>query len=132
MAADPTFAVTPVIGRASFTSANTAQDGSGTLQDVVTGDTNGTKITSVVVLGDGDLADSKVNLFLTDGSGSSPLLWDSFDLGNPAASSTTVDIYRVPRSYADLVLPAGVKLQATLTVAPTSGNVVVWALGGDF
>jgi hypothetical protein len=131
VAAAPAFAATPKIGRASWSSANTNQDGTGTLQDVITGGSSGTKVTSIVVLGTGDLADSKVNIFFTDSAGANPVLFDSFDLGNPGASSTTTDIYRATKAYADLVLPSGVKIQATLTVAPTSGNAVVWALGGD-
>jgi hypothetical protein len=45
----PVFAITPRITQVFNTTANTAFDGSGTLVDLVTGATNGSKVTWVKV-----------------------------------------------------------------------------------
>ena len=130
MASTPAFTATPKIGVASVSTANTARDGSGTIATVLTAGSNGTKVEEVVVVATADPADSTVTLFLHDGSN----FWyfDEFDLGNPAAASTTVAPYRTYRLYDNLVLPSGWTLRAAITVALTAGVVNVFALGGDF
>lgn len=130
MAAAPVFANTPRIGPGSVTVANTARDGSGTLVDIITGVAAGTRIERIIVKATGDPADSVVNLFLYDGT--TNWFFDAFDIGDPAAASTTVDSFRDERAYSDLVLPnASWKIKASITVALTSGAVNVFALGAD-
>jgi hypothetical protein len=130
LTATPAFAVVPRIGFGSVTAANTNRDGTGTIVDVLTGAAAGTKINEVVLQATGDPADSVVTLFIYNGS--TYLLFDEFDLGNPAAASTTVPGYRYPRRYENLVLPsASWKLAAAITVALTSGAINVFALGCD-
>jgi hypothetical protein len=129
MASTPAFASTPKIGAAAVSTANTNRDGTGTIATVLTAASGGTKITSVAVVATGDPADSIVNLFLHDGS--TYYFYDSVDLGNPAAASTTVDAYRSSKTYADLVLPSGWSLRASITVALTSGVCNVFAHAGD-
>lgn len=135
MAANPTFTATPRLFFASLTSANTARDGSGPPTTLTQAGTSamgasGTKITSIGVITTGDAADSIVNIFIQDGT--TWWFYDSFDLGNPAAPSATVDAYRAVKSYPDLVLPSGYTIGAAITAAPTSGAVNVFAHGGDF
>lgn len=134
MGASPVFASAPRILEATVSTANTARDGTGTLVDLTgaswtSAPAAGTKVTSVAVVASADPADSIVNLFIHDGTTSR--YFDSFDLGNPAAASATVDTYRASKSYADLVLPSGYKLQASITVALTAGVVNVFAMAGD-
>lgn len=130
MAASPAFASTPRIGFGSVSTANTNRDGTGTIVDIITGGTNGTKITEVVVKATDNPADSILTLFIYDGSASR--LWDEIDLGDPAAASTTVTGYRTSVRYDNLILPANTwKLQAAVTVALTGGALNVFALGGD-
>ncbi len=78
----------------------------------------------------GDPADSIVTVFLHNGT--SYLLFDEFDLGNPAAASITVAGYRVEKAYTDVVLPsASWKVAFAITVALTAGAVNCFVLGSD-
>jgi hypothetical protein len=129
MAASPAFISTPRIGRLSLSTANTATDGTGTINDLIVGVSAGTRILSVNVQGTATTVASLVNLFLYDGTN-----WDLFDQITITATtgSNTVKGYRLVTAYTDLVLPsASYKLGATITVAPTTGTVRVAAFGGD-
>lgn len=130
MAAAPAYATTPRIGFASVTTANTNRDGTGTIVDALTGVAAGTRIERVVIQTTGDPADSIVTMFLYNGT--TYLLFDEFDLGNPAAASTTVPGYRVVKTYSDLVLPsASWKVSFAITVALTAGAMNCFVLGAD-
>lgn len=129
MATNPAFISTPRIGRCSLSTANTATDGTGTITDLITGVTAGTRVLSINVQGTAQTAAGLVNVFLYDGTN-----WDLFDQITISAvtGSTTVKAHRVVTSYTDLVLPsASHKLGVTITVTPTSGTVRVAAFGGD-
>jgi hypothetical protein len=129
MAASPAFISTPRIGRVSLSTANTATDGTGTINDLITGVSAGTRILSVNVQGTATTVASLVNLFLWNGT-----TWDLFDQITISATtgSNTAKAYRLVTAYTDLVLPsASYKLGATITVAPTTGTVRVAAFGGD-
>ena len=129
MAASPAFISTPRIGRVSLSTANTATDGTGTINDLITGVSAGTRILSVNVQGTATTVAALVNLFLYDGT-----QWDLFDQITISATtgSNTAKAYRLVTAYTDLVLPsASHKLGATITVAPTTGTVRVAAFGGD-
>ncbi len=129
MAASPAFISTPRIGRLSLSTANTATDGTGTINDLIVGVSAGTRILSVNVQGTATTVASLVNLFLYDGT-----QWDLFDQITISATtgSNTAKAYRLVTAYTDLVLPSATwKLGATITVAPTTGTVRVAAFGGD-
>jgi hypothetical protein len=129
MAASPAFISTPRIGRVSLSTANTATDGTGTINDLIVGVSAGTRILSVNVQGTATTVAALVNLFLFDGTN-----WDLFDQITITATtgSNTVKGYRLVTAYTDLVLPSATwKLGATITVAPTTGTVRVLAFGGD-
>jgi hypothetical protein len=129
MAAAPSFISTPRIGRLSLSTANTATDGTGTINDLIVGVAAGTRVLSVNVQGTATTVTALVNLFLYDGTN-----WDLFDQITISAitGSNTTKGYRLVTAYTDLVLPsASHKLGATITVAPTSGTVRVAAFGGD-
>lgn len=130
MASTPTFTSAPRIGAVTVSTANTGRDGTGTIATVITGVTAGTKIFEIALQATGDPADSIVTVFLHDGS--TYFLFDEFDLGNPAAASTTVSAYRTRKTYDNLVLPNGSwSVRAAITVALTAGVINVFALGGD-
>lgn len=131
MASTPSFTATPRLGFASVSTANTARDGTGTIADILTGASTGTKIEEVVLKATGDPADSIVTLFVHDGT--AYRLYDEFDLADPAAASNTVTGFRIARTYDNLVLPStSFKLAAAITVALTAGVINVFAHGGDF
>ena len=129
MASAPAFISTPRIGRVSLSTANTATDGTGTINDLITGVAAGTRVLSINVQGTATTMTALVNIFLYDGT-----QWDLFDQITISATtgSNTTKGYRLVTSYTDLVLPsASHKLGCTITVAPTSGTVRVAAFGGD-
>lgn len=129
MAASPAFISTPRIGRCSLSTANTATDGTGTITDLITGVAAGTRVLSINVQGTATTVAALVNIFLYDGT-----QWDLFDQVTITATtgSNTVKGYRLVTAYTDLVLPStSHKLGATISVAPTTGTVRVFAFGGD-
>lgn len=129
MASAPVFAVTPKIGVAAVSTANTNFDGTGTVPTIFTAGANGSKIDEVRIQATVDPADSMLNLFLHDGTN----FWyfDSIDLGNPATGSTTVEPYSTSITYENLVLPTGWSLRASVTVALTTGVLNVFAFASD-
>jgi hypothetical protein len=130
MSANPAFASIPRLGFGSISTANTNFDGTGTIVDLLTGVTAGTRIERITIVATVDPADSMVNIFLHDGT--SYRYFDSFDLGNPASGSTTVPPYREERPYQDLVLPSSSwKIAASITVALTSGVINAFVHGAD-
>jgi hypothetical protein len=131
MAADPQFTGTPNRGVASVSTANTNRDGTGTIVDAWTAGASGGKVEEVVLKATGDPADSIVTMFIKP-SGGSYELFDEFDLGDPAAASTTVIGYRISRTYENLVLESGDIIAFAITVALTSGVIKAHVLGGDF
>lgn len=130
MATTPQFVSTPHIGVNDVSTANTARDGSGTIETIFTAGSNGSRVEEIVLKATADPADSTVVIFLHDGS--NYFVFDEFDIGNPAAASTTVESYRTSRTYENLVLANGWSIRASITVALTSGVINVFCLGGDF
>jgi hypothetical protein len=130
MASNPSFAATVRHGVASVSTANTNRDGTGTIADILTAGASGSKIEEIVVKATGDPADCTVVIYIYDGS--TYQVYDEWDIGNPAAGSTTVASYREARTYENLMLVSGEKLAASITVALTSGVLKVHAFGGDF
>lgn len=130
MAAAPVYATTPRGAAVAVSTANTNRDGTGTIVDALTGVAAGTRIERVVLQTTGDPADSIVTMFLHNGT--SYFLYDEFDLGNPAAASTTVPGFRTEKAYNDLVLPsASWKVAFAITVALTAGVVNAFVHGAD-
>lgn len=64
----PVFVLTPQIGRVRISTANTGRDGSGTLGNVITGGTNGTRIDRIVITATGTTTAGMVRLFINDGT----------------------------------------------------------------
>lgn len=132
MADSPQFIATPRIGYGEITTGQTARaTGTSTnLVEVIQGAATGTRINEIIVKAAGRPADSIVSIWLDNGS--TKILFDEYDIGAPAADSNTVAAYRLSTAYANLLLPsASWKLFASCTVTPTSGTIIVWALGGD-
>jgi len=130
MATSPQFISTPKVGVGTVVTANTARDGTGTIVTIFTAGSSGSKINEVVLKATDNPADSCVVFFLYDGS--TYHVFDEIDIGDPAAGSTTVASYRTNKVYDNLVIASGWSFRASITVAPTGGNVQVFCLGGDF
>jgi hypothetical protein len=130
MASAPVFATTPRLGMASVTVTNTNLDGTGTIVDALTGVAAGTRIERVYVEATGDPNDSIVTVFVYNGS--TYILFDQFDLGNPQAGTVTIPTFRSERAYPDLILPsASYKIAFAITAAPASGALNCWVAGAD-
>lgn len=130
MASTPAFASVARLGFGAISTANTNRDGTGTIVDILTGVAAGTRVDEIVLKATGDPADSVVTIFIHDGT--AYRLYDEFDLGDPAAASTTVTGFRIARTYDNLILPsASHKLAGAITVALTSGAINAFAHGAD-
>ena len=129
MAAAPAFASLPRVAVGSVSAANTSRAGSGTIVEIFTSGSNGSKINEIDVKSTGQPADSVVTIFLNDGT--TNWLFDEIDMGASAAGSNTVPSYRSSVRYDNVILPSGWKVCAAVTVLPTSGVLNVFVFGGD-
>ncbi len=68
MASEPQFVAVPVIGVATVSTANTNRDGSGTIADILTGATNGTRISKVTIAATVTTTAGIVRLYIYNGS----------------------------------------------------------------
>jgi hypothetical protein len=138
MAASPSFFGTAMLGRSDVSTANTGRDGTGTLATplwmgsgfsgsnsafVAGAPVTDWMINRIIVAETADLADCVLTLFTTDGT-TIKFLTD-FDIGNPAAASTTVTGLVAEYPLSDYRFPANCDLRWGITVAPTSGVAVV-------
>lgn len=124
--------------RASFVStgvnANTAFDGTGTVATVFTADaTNGSKIEDVYLLHAGTNVATVVRFFVNNGSANSTATNNTLvHEETMAANTASQTAASVPILWkANLVLPAGYKLNVTIGTAIASG-IQVTAVGGDY
>lgn len=120
------------MGRAVLSAATTDKTGATAtnIVDILTGVAAGTEVAEIRIQADNDPADSVVLIFLHNGT--DYRLYEEFDIGNPAAGSTTAAGYQETRFYTGIFLPSGSwKIAAAITVVPTAGSVNVWASGGD-
>lgn len=132
MATSPQFISVPRVGLAVVSVANANRDGSGTIVSALTAGANGTRINEVVLQATGDPADSVVTMFIDPTGSAGWSIYHEFDIGNPAAGSTTVPAYRLVQAFSDLVIPADAKVGFAVTVAPTTGVINCWVFAGDF
>lgn len=130
MSASPTYFGTVCTARAQVSVANTARDGSGTLATPAWGGSGGAgapttdwSMKRLVISETGDLADSVITVFTTDGI--TILFLTDVDIANPAASSTMATGLVTEVVYFDYTFPAGWDLRFGITVAPSSGIAVV-------
>lgn len=129
MASDPVFAVTPKVGLAQVSAANTSRDGTGTIVDILTGGTSGTNISKIEIVATGTTTAGVVRLYLYDGT-NTRLLREVFVTA--ATPSTTVSVWNAQLIFAfpnTLHLPSNSwKLQASTHNAETFN---VFAFGAD-
>jgi hypothetical protein len=123
MATSPVFAVTPRIGLGQVTAANANRDGTGTVVDIITGGTNGTKISEIVIEATATTTAGMVRLYLNDGTNTR--LFDEISVA-AATPSATVKTTRVSTLYQNLTLPNNTwKLRASTEKAEVI-NVIIF------
>lgn len=126
---NPIFPDTPKIGMGALSVANTARDGTGTLVDIITGATDGTRVHRITIKASGTTTAGIVMLFIYNGTNTR--LWREIAV-TAATPSTTVSSfeYTLTLSGEDaLILPSTYVLRAAPQKAETF-NVI--AEGGDY
>lgn len=126
MANAPQYAATPKIGLGQVTAANTNRDGTGTLVNVYTGGTSGSKILEVTVQGTGTTTAGMVRLYIYDGTNNR--LFDEFVVSAITVGASTA-AFRVSKTYDNLILPSSTYILKASTHNAETFNV--YALGGD-
>lgn len=132
MATRPVFANTPIVSVAVLSAANTNRDGSGTIVTVLDPPAGGCKLNRIIIKAEDDPADSVVILWIQIAS-----VWimlKEVDLENPADATNTVTAFEYEVNFADrdINLADANLIGATLTAAPTAGDVNVIAFAGGF
>lgn len=125
MASSPVFAVTPRISSVSISTADssyTAPSGAGIL---LTAASTGTRVAEIVIKNAASSAAAVVRTFLYDGS--THYLFDE-TLITATTGTATVAQARNSTTYNNLILPSGMSLRVTTSVAQTTH---VTALGAD-
>lgn len=129
MASSPQFINTGVVASVNVASANTALDGTGTITQLVSGASGGTRILEIVAKCAVTSVAAQVGIFISTDSGSTWRLFDQLTIG-AATVSTSVASNRVSRSYTNLVLADATQRLGVTTTISQSTNVI--ALGGNF
>ena len=128
----PIFTLTPIIGMAEISTANTALDGSGTLGTVVTGGTNGTRITRITIQATATTTAGVIRLFIADNAGTPNIrLWREVLV--PAITPSTTVLAFI--STISLTGEAAVHLPASYTLRASTHNAEafnIFAEGGNF
>ena len=124
---EPIFTLTPEIGFGQVSVANALRDGTGTIVDIITGTTFGTRIDKITVTATGTTTAGMVRLFLYTGTVTRLFMEVSVVAATPSASvqaftQTVVFDHGV-------ILPVGWKLQASTNNAETFN---VFAFSGDY
>lgn len=125
----PIFTLTPVIGFAQVSVANANRDGTGTMENVVTGAANGTRISRITIKAVGTVTAGMIRLFLYNGSATR--LWREITVAATTPSATAMSFSYILdlRGEDALVLPSGYILKASTEKAETFN---VFAEGGDY
>lgn len=127
MASSPSFAVTPRIGAALVSTAETNFVSIVNFQTLLTGAQTGTRVAEVVCKAAGTTAAGLVRFYVNDGS-TNNWFFDEFTIA-AATAGNTATATRVSTLYNNLVLPSTAhSLRVTTTIAQP---VHVTALGAD-
>jgi hypothetical protein len=130
----PLFPITPNIGFARLTGANTAIDGTGTVSTIMTAGQFGARSDKIVLQSAGTNIATLLRIFLNNGNaqgtGTNNVLWLEVELPATTLSATKQNgpRFEIPM---DLALPAGWKINVCLATAVAAGWHVAQA-GGDF
>lgn len=127
----PIFTLTPIVGVATISAANTNRDGTGTIVQVVAGGTDGTRIDRIAVTATVTTSAGIVALYIDPNTGTYHL-WQEM-LVSAITASTTVAAFGSEFVRSDglplIVLPANYKIGASTQIA---NNFRVVAFGGNY
>ena len=103
MAANPTFAVTPIIEATNVATANTNRDGTGTVATLISGSSTGRRVAEIVVKARVTTTAGMVRAFLYDGT--TYRLFDEYAIPATTVGANTASV-RLSTSYNHLILPS--------------------------
>lgn len=117
--------------------ANTASDGSGTLTDLVTSATDGTRVDQVVFRNaQATVAASTAQLgkiFLTDASGNNPTMIGEIAIAATTRSATVIGANSTFTFSPPLIMKAGQKLKVCVSIGNSTNNLFSCvAYSGDY
>lgn len=122
----PIFTLTPRVTLAQVSAANTNRDGTGTIVDLITGATNGTRIDRITIKAVGTTTAGMVRLYIYDGTNTR--LWKE-EIVSAITPSAVLKTFQAILSDLALTIPLNHKLQASTHNAETF-NIETEA--GDF
>lgn len=126
MAGSPVFAVTPILSTVSIATQDTSLTAPTNFGTLITGSSNGRRISEIVVKCAATSAAAIVRVFLYDGT--THFLFDEIAIA-AATSSNTVTTTRVSTLYNNLILPSSSwSIRVTTSIAQTTH---VTALAAD-
>jgi len=133
----PIFVLTPNVGQARVTAANTASEGSGTLTTLFTAGANGSRVDRVTVrnaqVSAAASSANVVRVFITDTSGSNPRLYAEAALPTATRSTSVIGATTTITFLGGLVLASGQLLSVCQSVyAGAQDQVDYTAEGGDY
>jgi hypothetical protein len=133
----PIFTLTPRAVTATIAAANTARDGSGTLVDVLTAGTNGSRIDFITFTSAQATAAASAarvqRVYLTDIGGLNPRLISEIVLPAVTASNTAIGATSTITFTNGLIIASGQKIQVTQSVYGSAADQThVLARGGDY
>lgn len=131
MNTEPVFALTPRVGLAQVSTANTNRDGTGTIEVVLTAGENGSRVDVITIKAVVTTTAGMIRLFINDGTNTR--LWKEVSVSAATPSGTVQAFAAILDSDSDgdlpLILPVNYSLRAS-THNAESFNVI--AHGGDF
>ena len=118
----------------AITAANTAKDGTGTVDTIMTADaTNGSFVQKLKFRAAGTNIATVCRIFINNGStnatAANNILYDEITL--PATTLSETSSLQGPELYINTVIPAGYKINVTLGTAVAAGYYIS-AVGGDY
>ena len=133
----PIFTLTPEAATATIAAANTARDGSGTLVDLFTAGSNGSRIDFITFTSSQATAAASAarvqRVFLTDTGGLNPRIISEVVLPAVTASNTAIGATVTITFTNGLVIASGQKVQVSQSVYGSAADgTSVLARGGDY
>lgn len=134
---NPIFTLTPNIGLASVAEANTASDGSGSLETLFTAGLNGSRIERIrYTNAQASAAVSSamvIRVFITDADGLNPKLLREAALGAATRSASAVGASGIFEFYDGLVIPVGTLIKVCQSVYAGAQDLMHYVCeGGNY
>jgi hypothetical protein len=125
----PIYVATPKTAVAILSEANTNRDGTGTVVDLYTGATNGSRLDDITISATSTTPAGVVRALLYNATAASYKLLDEYIVA-AVTPSTTLKVWQLPLRDLGIVLGSGDKLAFSTNNA--EGFVVALTRGGDF